>query len=334
MSNGCSSPLLKSQNFVEHQERDARSLIRSGDEAIEVFQLSKEVRGALTKYLNVAHMDEGNGERNQNGISKALFQALHESEILCKEPSPLHRMVFKWNGEYVIKLKREMGDFTEYTSLMYLAKHAADIPAPRPHGIVKMSGLFIIFMTYVPSITLENTWHKLNKSQKSSIRDQLDRIFIRLRSLPFPAGFLLGGVAGEGCKDLRRHLRRNKNQIVTSEEFVDFLFSDPHYGSSVYIQFLRELLPTIPSNYVFTHGDLRPDNIIVEFSSNNQCTITSIIDWEYSGFYPEYYESLKVTNCMATNEKTDWYLYLPPSISPRKHPVRWLVDRLWDQHIA
>ena len=331
---GQPTPAVSSERPVEHQERDVRSLIQPGDEAVEIFQLSKEVRESLLRYRVITPDDESDVQKENHGINKAIVQVLHESEVLCKEPSPLHRMVFKWNGKYVIKVKRQMEDFTEYTSLVYLAKHAPDVPAPRPHGIVKMSGCFIIFMTYTPSMTLKNAWDKLDVSQKSSVRDQLDRIFIRLRKLPFPQGSALGGVAGEGCKDHRRHVRRSESQIFSSEKFIEFLFLNPYFGSSVYIQFLYKLLPSIPIDCVFTHGDLRPDNITVEFSSDDQCIVTGIIDWEYSGFYPEYYESFKVTNCLATNEKSDWYLYLPPSISPSRYPDRWLLDRVWDQHIA
>ncbi|KAF2847826.1 hypothetical protein T440DRAFT_470650 [Plenodomus tracheiphilus IPT5] len=39
---------------------------------------------------------------------------------------------------------------------------------------------------------------------------------------------------------------------------------------------------------VFTHGDLRPDNII--FKDDR---IKAIIDWEMAGRYPEYWEFVK-----------------------------------------
>ncbi|WEW56195.1 tau 95 subunit of transcription factor TFIIIC [Emydomyces testavorans] len=56
--------------------------------------------------------------------------------------------------------------------------------------------------------------------------------------------------------------------------------------------------------------------------------VTGIIDWEDSGFYPEYYESTTLTGNLSLVDEDDWYLYLPESISPLKFPVRWLVDRL------
>ncbi|KAJ1968242.1 hypothetical protein IWQ62_001361 [Dispira parvispora] len=50
----------------------------------------------------------------------------------------------------------------------------------------------------------------------------------------------------------------------------------------------------------FCHGDLALQNILVDSESN----IAAIIDWEYSGFYPEYWDSVRV---LRTNIwKTDW----------------------------
>jgi thiamine kinase-like enzyme len=42
---------------------------------------------------------------------------------------------------------------------------------------------------------------------------------------------------------------------------------------------------------VFMHGDLRPANIIVTTTSPNK--IVAILDWEQSGWYPDYWEYCK-----------------------------------------
>ncbi|EGD87049.1 hypothetical protein H112_05570 [Trichophyton rubrum D6] len=59
---------------------------------------------------------------------------------------------------------------------------------------------------------------------------------------------------------------------------------------------------------VFTHGDLRPDNITVEPSDDYQFRVTGLLDWEYSGFYPEYYELIRSTNGLSPSVDNDWYL--------------------------
>lgn len=39
----------------------------------------------------------------------------------------------------------------------------------------------------------------------------------------------------------------------------------------------------------FTYADLSPENIMVK-----SCSITGIIEWEFSGWYPEYWEYTKI----------------------------------------
>ncbi|KAB8067305.1 hypothetical protein BDV29DRAFT_186402 [Aspergillus leporis] len=62
-----------------------------------------------------------------------------------------------------------------------------------------------------------------------------------------------------------------------------------------YVKFLRSLLKYEDSTLgevVFTHGDVRTDNIMVKQDTdiNRSYVVTGIIDWVYSDFYPTYYE--------------------------------------------
>ena len=262
-----------------------------------------------------------------------VIKLLQKSEVVAKAPIPSCGMIFKCEPGTIAKVVRGAEDYTEYTTLQYLQDHMPDIPAPRPLGLLRMGRLSIIFMSYMPGKTLETVWKEISLDQKVSVQGQLNTIFTRLRSLPCPQDFPLGGVAGEGCKDQRRNLRRSINPITSAKGFEDFQFSNPIFGSSLFVQFLRNFAALESSTLTFTHGDLRPDNITVEISEDETCTVTGIIDWEYSGFYPEHYESTKLTNCLATNEDNDWYRFLPPCISPHKYPIKWLLDYVWGRHV-
>lgn len=90
------------------------------------------------------------------------------------------------------------------------------------------------------------------------------------------------------------------------------------------------------SDIVFTHGDLRPANIMDELDQDGSYKICGIIDWERSGFYPVYWEFLKATNNMSPVDADGWYLYLPECIRrPEGSDQRWLIDRsIWDKHVA
>ncbi|TVY89043.1 Versiconal hemiacetal acetate reductase [Lachnellula willkommii] len=152
-------------------------------------------------------------------------------------------------------------DYTEYTALQYLALHMPDVPAPKPLGLVTFSGCRIMFMTYFPSMTLEQAWPKLNHENKLSIQQQLETIFSRLRSMKKPAGLPLGGVNGEGVKDWHMDRREGlrKDSIKTVEAFEDMLFTvDEWPPTKAWTKFLRSFLPAPKTTVcVFTHGDFR-----------------------------------------------------------------------------
>ncbi|KIJ64527.1 hypothetical protein HYDPIDRAFT_90443, partial [Hydnomerulius pinastri MD-312] len=54
---------------------------------------------------------------------------------------------------------------------------------------------------------------------------------------------------------------------------------------------------------VFTHGDIDPRNILVD----DQDIVVALIDWEMSGWMPEYWEYLKSVH--AKWEDEDWLSY-------------------------
>lgn len=60
---------------------------------------------------------------------------------------------------------------------------------------------------------------------------------------------------------------------------------------------------------VFTHGDFRPPNIIVKDGR-----VSAIIDWELSGWYPEYWEFAKAF--FLEYFTNDWAPYLLDILTP------------------
>lgn len=125
-----------------------------------------------------------------------------------------------------------------------------------------------------------------------------------------------------------------KTGITTARQFDELQFSAKHRASPSYVKLLRSFLRNENRSLkgsVFTHGDLKKTNIMVEKDPTNTDAyiITGIIDWEEGGFYPEYYECTTLSNGQSIDCDDDWYLYVPDSISPLRYPVRWLVDRLW-----
>ncbi|RDW91203.1 hypothetical protein BP5796_02368 [Coleophoma crateriformis] len=293
-----------------------------------VYALSDEARKFLSSYIKAEF-------QGSELIDSSLVSSLSQMILSCERlwELPTRGVVLKCNTNLIAKIIRGNSNYTEYTSIQYLAEHAPEIPAPKPHGLVKFHNVRILFMTHFPSMTLESAWPKLIHEDKISIQKQLNDIFIKLRSLVGDSEFL-GGVNSEGVQD--RHLEHNMNSktISTVAQFENFQFSlMPPYDDLSWVKFLRSLLPPAPSTTVFTHGDVRPANIMVDIDETGKYFVTGIIDWETSGFYPEYFESVTMLYLFNINKEEDWWQYLPPCITPARHLERWLVGRLWDQAV-
>jgi hypothetical protein len=317
------------QSLPEADEDIRRSLCPS-DPVEVLFPLSDAVAKLLE---SVSQSAKG----LPDGLSQRLFEVLQNSDVLWKAPFARQKGVFKCSADIVVKAVRNMKHYTEYTTLQYLDRHKSNIPAPKPLGLVRMSGISLIFMSLMPSVPLGELWHTLASYQKKSLSSQLNTILADLRTLPFTEGAHLGGIAGEGCQDLRRHVRMSETPIFNLEDFETFLFSSSHPGGDVFVKFLRRLSLSFATHpgprIVFTHGDLRPDNIMVALGDNNQYMISGILDWEYSGFYPDYYESVRCTNCLSPYEENDWFLYLPECVSPTVYAQWWLLDRVRETRV-
>lgn len=117
------------------------------------------------------------------------------------------------------------------------------------------------------------------------------------------------------------------------EQFEDFIFAGSKTASPTYVKILRTL-PTPAVKCVLTHGDIRPANIMVQLRQDKTWGVAAVIDWEASGFYPEYWESVKMTNNLRPTDNNDWYEYLPESLCQRQYAIHWLRDRLWDPNMT
>jgi hypothetical protein len=88
--------------------------------------------------------------------------------------------------------------------------------------------------------------------------------------------------------------------------------ADPY---SINLDSIREQLPD-DTGIKFTHGDLHRSNIIVDTACRPPRVVT-IVDWEQSGWYPEYWEERKAF--LTTLPSDDWAkVYLPKILKSYK----------------
>ena len=266
-------------------------------------------------------------------LPEAILSLLAKSEIIFTGLHATIVTVFRVSDTVALKFTSRASAISESRTLHYLEMNLPDFPAPRPHGLIQLGRYYLMFTTFMGSHNLEEVWPQLDDVQKRSISTQLDSVMSQLRSLPRPANTPFGSVTDDKCVDRRRGTRTSQHPITSAREFDDFMFSGTRHATPSYVQYLRNFKNDLPTRCVFTHGDLHQGNIIVERGEDGSWQIAGIVDWENSGFYPAYWEAVKMTNCLAAMDAGDWYLYLPESVAPQRYAVEWLVDWVLDRHL-
>lgn len=296
---------------------DVRKCLSADDECTIVDGLSSEVQMLLSPVAS---------------LPDAIFSLLEDSEVIYTGLLAAMVTVFRVSDAIALKVTTGKSAVREIRTLQYLEEHLPDFPAPRSHGLVQLGRYYLLFMTFMGSHSLKEVWPQLDDAQKRGISTQLDSLMPRLGSLSRPENTPFGNPADGKCVDARRAVRTNQHPITSASEFEDFIFSGTKYATPSYIQFLRNLKINLPTQCVFTHGDLHPGNIIVDQGEDGSWQIAGIVDWENSGFYPAHWEAVKMTNCLAASDAGDWYLYLPKSVAPQRYAIEWLADWVLDRH--
>ncbi|KAK4614226.1 hypothetical protein CLAFUW4_09530 [Fulvia fulva] len=175
----------------------------------------------------------------------------------------------------------------EFETLRLVEKYTT-IPAPRPIDTLQYQGKSYLLMTRVPGRPIGTLLTGMTDEQLQKATQDLGGYLEQLRSIPnnSSTGAQICNSVGGGILDWRiGESQLHELTFATVTDFHQFLTAD-------YSRHLQE--KARPShdkkhNIVFTHGDLNPRNILADETG----AITGIVDWECSGWYPEYWEYTK-----------------------------------------
>ncbi|KAI1111696.1 hypothetical protein F5Y14DRAFT_443106 [Nemania sp. NC0429] len=244
---------------------------------------------------------------------------------LIQEGQILHQL----HGTYVIgvglhyAVKTDIsGDLDQITNLQYIHDKLPDIPAPRCLGTITDSQRIYFFMSRSPGSTLESVWPNLSVSTKVSIRNQLNSIFHHIRSLWFESQAeraLIGGFVSSVSKDIRRTERIASNPVRSEKEFNEFLCSKPGRTTTT---FIKGVCSAMSHNHrIDGNGRMLEDTV----------RVSSILDWETAGWYPEHWEFVKAMHAVdSRGPLRDWIDYLPTE-AIGSYMVEYAVDCLIDR---
>jgi aminoglycoside phosphotransferase len=210
---------------------------------------------------------------------------------------------FTRDGSACVRISRSLvvktspwAHLTEAATLQFVAAHTTSVPVPRVHCAFVRNNRAFIVMDRVPGVSLARAWKTLNDAERDAIFAQLRGMFEELRALPPPPpGAGIQSCVGGSLRDSR--ITRSWPRFGPFKNTQDFHFwlrhelrpedhpdrEDNQDWKDIKAMVARQDGPW--SAPVFTHGDLNTSNIMVDGGR-----VTGIIDWEFGGWYPPYWE--------------------------------------------
>ncbi|KAK6433889.1 hypothetical protein LTR95_009933 [Oleoguttula sp. CCFEE 5521] len=176
---------------------------------------------------------------------------------------------------------------------LYVLQHT-DLPVPQIHATYIWRGHLAIEMEYLPDcVSLAAVWYELTKVQKDQVVEQIAGYINTLRALKPPStqGNRVSATNGGPCRDVRVSTMNLSGPFDDVHAFHRCLSGNTTnldavtetYGDAVFNVHSRSY------EIYFTHGDLGVQNILIRDGK-----VAAIIDWECSGWWPEYWEYTKV----------------------------------------
>lgn len=216
-------------------------------------------------------------------------------------------------GAKIVKFAPAIQTSREIMAIEFVRQKCPNIPVPEVHGAWEVddgngekTGYFA--MSVLPGSILRDLWITMTDNEKKTVLDDLASILIQLRGVQAPEGFIIGAVDGIGpAADPRASGAEFGGPFTSEYEFNEWLVSLIHpesqqYFSGFFVETCRTCLASLSSHQIrFSHGDLGMHNILVQGGR-----ISGIIDWEYAGWYPEYWEYIKMIQFSREKQFLCW----------------------------
>ncbi|KAG9498601.1 hypothetical protein J7337_009409 [Fusarium musae] len=226
----------------------------------------------LPKYLKCSYLDAVVGKEIHNYWGNRVLEHTNShGEVLALKVS---------NPDGIDRAQADM--------MHYAATHG--VLAPKVRGvydiITRRPIARVMISERVPGEPLVDVWQNMSEAEQTSVKEQLRAQMKQMRTLTQP---YIGRIDKQPTRNIyNTTFVRHCGPFEDEESFDEWCLARLSGGSLQRWKWKRVLEKQrrkSTGRFVLTHGDLSPRNIMVDGS-----TITGIIDWELSGFYPEYVE--------------------------------------------
>ena len=224
-------------------------------------------------------------------------------------------------------------------AMMQFASQIPGLKIPKVLGYYEVKSQFskdiaVIVMEWVAGEPLHQVWETLKEAEKSYIKKQLKVQLALMQTYTKPyigrvghqaaygvfAKFHMKELRGVGpfdseaewekwCSDRLRDVR-GRLSLSYWEYRTSLKCKEELKKIEKFFQFIGISKPRKAKEFVLTHGDFAPRNIMVKDGK-----VTGIIDWEHSGFYPWYIEQGIFAAGIVSMES--WWLDVFREIAPR-----------------
>lgn len=177
--------------------------------------------------------------------------------------------------------------------------HSLQLPVPAVHEVNVSDRETRILMDFVDGECLEEAWLSMDAEQKRSVAEQIGQIVTTMRQAAPPQRTI--GAFGGPARDCRQISEYSGGPFASEAEFNIFVL-DLLRGTPPLIRNTLAHALDVNSQIVLSHGDLTPRNIIVKGDR-----VQALLDWEYAGWYPEYWEYVKFFD--RPTDCKDWKEY-------------------------
>lgn len=197
--------------------------------------------------------------------------------------------VYKVDSRTVVKTADSVRMTEAETMRFVRANTTIPVPEVRNAYVDDSNGHAVIVMDFVEGENLDTAWDKLGGDARESIIDQLRGYMEQLRQIK---GNFIGSIDGTWCNDQYfcddlGSFGPFQNEDDFTQGMVRAMKKNRPYS---YVDWTCDVWVEVMTGHeiVLTHGDFDPRNILVHDGK-----VVAILDWEFAGYYPEYWEYCK-----------------------------------------
>lgn len=185
----------------------------------------------------------------------------------------------------------------EYGALQLVRRHSR-IPVPRPLDFVSSTDTSYLLTSRVPCLPLGMCIDTLSENEVHTLVYDLRRCLEELRAIrkEVTPSHAISNALGEACYDYR---------IVAGTEydeergyFIGPFIDEEEFNRTLQVGALPGVSHCSGHKIVFTHGDLNMRNVLV-----HNGRLSGIVDWENSGWFPEYWDYTKAHYITKLNKR-------------------------------